>query len=555
MNKVSLKRIFVSFVLLLFIGLVIILSRIDQREDFRLIHDEAYELKDNWTIQYSDKSLNNISLPYELDLEPNIEYTLKILLPKLGHEKNTLLLRSSMQNLEVYLDGVLIGEHIELETLIINTPPTSLWVLVTLPDNYEEKELMIRIKTPISAFSGVINTVKLDSREILLYDLIKNQLFGLIIFGILFIIGIILTLSSFFIKINNDLRILYLGIMAMCTSLWILTETRTLQFIIGNRFILGSLAYLMIPLMAIFFSLYIKEAIFRQEKHKKITLSIVYVFIILILVNILLQIYGVLAYIESMYYTLGIISIGAIIETYLMTIEIRRYNNETAIRLVKFVIVLFVSLVLEIGSFFIGAFNQISSYLRIGSFIFFLLLMIDTIFYIGESMESRNETLLLEKLAYKDFLTGGLNRTSYEKALELKIEERKTFRLSLLDLNYLKYINDNFGHSKGDEAIKLIYNALESSFNGFGETYRIGGDEFAVILDNTDSELNQKCINQFNLKLKEINQKFVYPLSIAIGTDIYTYEQWEQFSKFYHHVDQKMYENKSRIKDGQKSII
>jgi diguanylate cyclase (GGDEF)-like protein len=555
MNKVSLKRIFVSFVLLLFIGLVIILSRIDQREDFRLIHDEAYELKDNWTIQYSDKSLNNISLPYELDLEPNIEYTLKILLPKLGHEKNTLLLRSSMQNLEVYLDGVLIGEHIELETLIINTPPTSLWVLVTLPDNYEEKELMIRIKTPISAFSGVINTVKLDSREILLYDLIKNQLFGLIIFGILFIIGIILTLSSFFIKINNDLRILYLGIMAMCTSLWILTETRTLQFIIGNRFILGSLAYLMIPLMAIFFSLYIKEAIFRQEKHKKITLSIVYVFIILILVNILLQIYGVLAYIESMYYTLGIISIGAIIETYLMTIEIRRYNNETAIRLVKFVIVLFVSLVLEIGSFFIGAFNQISSYLRIGSFIFFLLLMIDTIFYIGESMESRNETLLLEKLAYKDFLTGGLNRTSYEKALELKIEERKTFRLSLLDLNYLKYINDNFGHSKGDEAIKLIYNALESSFNGFGETYRIGGDEFAVILDNTDSELNQKCINQFNLKLKEINQKFVYPLSIAIGTDIYTYEQWEQFSKFYHHVDQKMYENKSHIKDGQKSII
>lgn len=555
MDKVSLKRIFVSFVLLLFIGLVIILSRIDQREDFRFIQDKAYELKDDWTVQFNSKSLDNISLPYDLNLEPNSEYSISTILPNLGNEKNTLLLRSSMQDYEVYLDGILIKEHKELESLIIDTPPTSLWVLVTLPDNYEGKELMIKITTPISAFSGVINSVKLDSREILLYDLIKSQLFGLIIFGILFIIGIILTLSSFFIKINNDLRIFYLGLMAIFTSLWILTEARLLQFVVGNRFILGSLAYLMVPLMAIFFALYIREAIFSQEKHKKIILSIVYVFIMLILVNVVFQIYGVLAYIESMYYTLGVISLGAIIGAYLMIIEIRHYNNETALRLIKFMIVLFISLGLEIGSFFIGAFNQISSYLRIGSFIFFLLLMIDTIFYVGESIERRNETLLLEKLAYKDFLTGGLNRTSYEKALELKIEERKAFRLNLLDLNYLKYINDNFGHNKGDEAIKLIYNALETSFNGYGETYRIGGDEFAIILDNTDSELNQKCLNQFNIELEEINRKFIHPLDVAIGTDVYTYDQWEQFSKFYHHVDQKMYDNKSRIKDGQKSII
>jgi diguanylate cyclase (GGDEF)-like protein len=548
MNKISLKQFIVSIVLMMFIISIFFLSRIDQREDFRLIKDEAFELKDNWTVEFNDKSLTNISLPYDLNLKSNTEYTIKTILPDLGNEKNTLLLRSSMQDFEVYLEGVLIHAHKELEALSINTPPTSLWVIVTLPDNYEGKELMIRINTAISAFSGVINSVNLDSRDILFYDLIKNQLFGLIIFGILFIIGITLTLSSFFIKINNDLRIFYLGLMAIFTSLWILTEARLLQFIVGNRFILGSLAYLMVPLMAIFFALYIREAIFNQEKHRKIVLSIVYLFIVLIIANIVLQIYGVLVYIESMYFTLGVISIGAVVGAYLMMIEIRQYNNQTAIRLVKFMIVLFVSLALEIGSFFIGAFGLISSYLRIGSFIFFLLLMLDTIFYVGESMERRNETLLLEKLAYKDFLTGGLNRTSYEKALESKIEEGKTFRLNLLDLNYLKYINDNFGHTKGDEAIKFIYSALDSAFNGYGETYRIGGDEFAVILDNTDKELNQNCINKFYLELDEINRKFIHPLNVAIGTDVYTHEQWEQFSKFYHHVDQKMYENKNRLK-------
>ena len=72
-------------------------------------------------------------------------------------------------------------------------------------------------------------------------------------------------------------------------------------------------------------------------------------------------------------------------------------------------------------------------------------------------MSRKNETILLEKLAYKDFLTGGLNRTSYERDLERKINSKHSFILNLLDLNYLKHINDNFGHNVGDEAIRIIY--------------------------------------------------------------------------------------------------
>lgn len=217
----------------------------------------------------------------------------------------------------------------------------------------------------------------------------------------------------------------------------------------------------------------------------------------------------------------------------------------------KFTFILFISLILEIGSFYIGVFSFISSFLRVGSFLFFLLLIIDTIYYIRESMVRRNETLILEKLAYKDFLTGGLNRTSYEKDLEKKINDKQSFRLNLLDLNHLKYINDHFGHNVGDEAIKLIYNTLESAFRDIGTSYRIGGDEFAVIINDINPEINANAIDEFNQNLSNINKHFIHPLKVAIGTDIYTPDMWEHFSKFYHHVDQKMYEDKTKIKSAE----
>lgn len=548
MKKVLLKRVVTSTSILIFLCSIFFLSQLDNREDFSFNQAQANELNGSWTVKYNNQELNNISLPYDLNLDANEKYQISMILPKLDHEQNTLLLRSSMQDMKVYLDNSLIYEHVKPESIGIVNPPVSLWVTVTLPDDYAGKELRIEISSPIKFFSGVINPIKLDSKDVLLFDLVKSQLFGLIIFGILFLAGIILTIISFFIKVNQDSRIFYLGLLATCTSLWILAESRLLQFVIGNRFILGSLAYLMVPLMAIYFALYIREAVLTQDKHKKVISRFVYVMQVIMFISVLLQITGIQSFIQTMYYGLGFISVGAVVGAYFMILEVRDYNNNTAKKLMKFTIILFISLILEIGSFYIGIFSFISSFLRIGSFLFFLLLIIDTIYYIRESMERRNETLILEKLAYMDFLTGGLNRTSYEKDLEKKIENKQSFRLNLLDLNYLKFINDTYGHNIGDEAIKLIYNALENAFKDVGISYRIGGDEFAVIINDINPEINTNTINVFNHNLREINKQFIHPLKVAIGTDIYTPDKWEQFSKFYHHVDLKMYKNKEELK-------
>jgi len=242
---------------------------------------------------------------------------------------------------------------------------------------------------------------------------------------------------------------------------------------------LGSLAYLMIPIIAFFFALYIKEAVITQTKSKQHLKYLSMLFLALVLINVTLQITGVMVYIDMMQYTLPIILVSAIYASYLIVLEISVHNNEEAERFVKYTIILLVSLILEIGSFFIQAFASISTFFRIGVVIFFGMLAIDTFIYVRSNMRQRDETLLLEKLAYKDFLTGGFNRTAYERDVQAYLDNKKSFRLILLDLNELKHINDTYGHNQGDEAIRLVFNAMVHGFLQ-GTCYRIGGDEFAV---------------------------------------------------------------------------
>ena len=190
-----------------------------------------------------------------------------------------------------------------------------------------------------------------------------------------------------------------------------------------------------------------------------------------------------------------------------------------------------------------------SLFILIGIVVFFGMLAVDTFMYIRSNMRIRDETLMLKKLAYKDFLTGGNNRTAYERDVQQHIDSKLKFRLILLDLNDLKYINDTYGHGQGDEAIRLVFKAMEKGFVS-GHNYRIGGDEFAVLMDAGNYKEYLSSVQLFQRTLKESARDFVHPLKVAVGSDIYTSEKWEYFGKFYHHVDQKMYEHKLKIKSA-----
>ncbi|MEJ7615538.1 MAG: GGDEF domain-containing protein [Pyrinomonadaceae bacterium] len=95
-----------------------------------------------------------------------------------------------------------------------------------------------------------------------------------------------------------------------------------------------------------------------------------------------------------------------------------------------------------------------------------------------------------EEAAFTDHLTGLANRRRFER--QLQREAARTLRFSrpfcllLLDIDHFKNVNDSFGHVAGDDAIRQLAKALQSGTRGIDTVARIGGEEFAIILTETN---------------------------------------------------------------------
>ena len=117
------------------------------------------------------------------------------------------------------------------------------------------------------------------------------------------------------------------------------------------------------------------------------------------------------------------------------------------------------------------------------------------------------------------------------------------------DVDGLKNINDNFGHAEGDQIIKRAAMALKNSFRGEDVVARIGGDEFAVILQNADEASVKEAIKRVLAFQAESNREQPgHALSISLGSA--TAESSEQLHSALKQADSRMYYYKIRRKQG-----
>ena len=108
-----------------------------------------------------------------------------------------------------------------------------------------------------------------------------------------------------------------------------------------------------------------------------------------------------------------------------------------------------------------------------------------------DSLSARSETL--EHAALTDGLTGMQNRRYFDDALKEYLEEfRRIDRpvgLMILDLDHFKQVNDTHGHDVGDEVLRAVASCLKDMTRYHDVVARLGGEEFAVVAPNMDTEL------------------------------------------------------------------
>ena len=175
-----------------------------------------------------------------------------------------------------------------------------------------------------------------------------------------------------------------------------------------------------------------------------------------------------------------------------------------------------------------------------------LLLLISVVAYLSMS---RATEPFYKKLAYTDLLSGYENRMAFEHKLrECKelVAEGKNVTVLVFDVNNLKTINDTEGHEAGDKYLKNTADIIFDNLNGIGTLYRIGGDEYTVVLaDRSEREISALLESLHNEKRTAYkNQLF----SCAFGSAVYDKDLDETLKDTFKRADAAMYEHKKQMK-------
>ncbi len=170
---------------------------------------------------------------------------------------------------------------------------------------------------------------------------------------------------------------------------------------------------------------------------------------------------------------------------------------------------------------------------------------------IKEREQAQNE---LQRLAYTDPLTGLFNRRHFFDVAEHEFSRSNRYKHSLsfiiLDIDLFKGINDTYGHPAGDQVLVHLGKLLDNITRGTDTVARFGGEEFIILLPETDS----KVAHIFGERLRQLiedspihfdNETISITVSIGVAVRNYTEKEESSFDQMISQADQALYEAKN----------
>ncbi|MHC0038673.1 sensor domain-containing diguanylate cyclase [Pseudoneobacillus sp. C159] len=152
-----------------------------------------------------------------------------------------------------------------------------------------------------------------------------------------------------------------------------------------------------------------------------------------------------------------------------------------------------------------------------------------------------------ENEATLDPLTGLNNRRSYNKT----VKELNDYSLLLLDIDHFKLVNDEFGHLKGDDVLKLLAEILKKETRKDDLLYRFGGEEFIVILPNTEPKIAFQIAENIRRATEESENPIGRPITVSMGIG-HLPTNSSHHTELFHLVDMALYKAKN---EGRNRVI
>ena len=171
----------------------------------------------------------------------------------------------------------------------------------------------------------------------------------------------------------------------------------------------------------------------------------------------------------------------------------------------------------------------------------------------NDLIQAREQAEMMNKAANIDALTKVRNKRSFDTDFKRLNDSSEPYGVAMIDMNGLKEINDSYGHEKGDVSIITICRHICSVFK-HSPVYRVGGDEFIVILENTDYEERYALIDELRDAFEQNkNNDELQPwerVTAAIGYAEYNPQVDVIVESVLQRADAMMYENKKAMKSA-----
>ncbi|CAN5304739.1 diguanylate cyclase [soil metagenome] len=172
---------------------------------------------------------------------------------------------------------------------------------------------------------------------------------------------------------------------------------------------------------------------------------------------------------------------------------------------------------------------------------------------ISTLLDFKNYLDSCEEAAFTDHLTGLANRRRFERQVEREVERTqrygRPFCLLLIDIDHFKNVNHTHGHKAGDEMLRRLGSALQAGTRGIDTAARIGGDEFAVILTETDLVHGLEVAERLRLAVKETKAPEVEALSASFGLAEFSADMLGGSRELFANADAALYEAKRQGRD------
>jgi diguanylate cyclase (GGDEF)-like protein len=160
--------------------------------------------------------------------------------------------------------------------------------------------------------------------------------------------------------------------------------------------------------------------------------------------------------------------------------------------------------------------------------------------------------------ARTDFLTGVANSRAFSEALDQAIARAQRHDLALalgyVDVDDFKTINDRLGHSTGDQVLRSVAQAIRAVLRASDSVGRLGGDEFGVLLPDTDADAAEAVLQRLRRDLAALAAQQGWPLSVSIGAVVCRPTECD-VDQLIRRADALMYEVKATGKDNVRVVV